>query len=467
MKKIKHKIKLNCLQYADLVNLKITMCLFFLFFFLSMSSKLITLTNFEIVSRCGYCDEEIYTRYAATYHNKYKHPGEPRNFIKDEQDVSIYYVNRAKNGSTNANGTGKESMASNNSHSNNNNHNNSQTASNDSAGSHANNDNNADNDNNNSGANFHQYGVVAQHRVLDSKQRCGPDVNTKPATEPSKKSQSQNHHHNHHHHHHNRSGLKSSSGNKLQSPSGSPQFNNNTDLIKVTSFRSANQNSSKPTNKSSNTNNKKYHNESDTLSHTEQAHLLNQNPLAFNAFNQFQPGSPSSTPSSAGNAPNIASALTQFMLAQGISPQQQQLQSLLTGMNPLAQSFNSATPSPSSSTNSNSSSLSTSPSTSSSASNNNSMYDFNLALKMYQIQLQSMMTANYLQSFNASANNSPQQLAMNGQKKRKHHETIDHNNNTGNESDEGGAYSQAQSPRHDGKVKFNSGANKKMSKNTV
>ncbi|CAF0831917.1 unnamed protein product [Brachionus calyciflorus] len=46
--------------------------------------------------RCGYCNEEIYTRYAATYHNKYKHPGEARNFIKDEQDVSIYYVNRAK-----------------------------------------------------------------------------------------------------------------------------------------------------------------------------------------------------------------------------------------------------------------------------------------------------------------------------------------------------------------------------------
>ena len=53
-----------------------------------------------LFSRCGYCDEEIYTRYAATYHNKYKHPGEPRNFIKDEQDVSIYYVNRAKAGNS-------------------------------------------------------------------------------------------------------------------------------------------------------------------------------------------------------------------------------------------------------------------------------------------------------------------------------------------------------------------------------
>lgn len=367
--------------------------------------------------------------------------------------MSIYYVNRAKNGSSNANGTGKESMASNNS-------NNSQTAGNEST-SHANNDS-VENDNNGS-ANFHQYGVVAQHRVLDSKQRCGPDVNAKSnGTESSKKSQSTSQSQNHHHH---RSGLKSSSGSKLQSPNsnsiGSPQFNNN-DLIKVTSFRSANQN--KSSNKSAN---KKYHNEqqSDTLSHSEQSHLLNQNPLAFNAFNQFQPGSPSSSSSSTGNAPNIASALTQFMLAQGISPQQHQLQSLLSGMNPLAQSFNSTTPSPSSSTNSNSSSLSTSPSTSSS-SNNNSMYDFNLALKMYQIQLQSMMTANYLQSFN-SANNSPQQLAMNGQKKRKHHETTDHNNNNGNESDEDSAYSQPQSPKHNGKVKFNSGANKKMSKNTV
>ena len=55
-------------------------------------------------NRCGYCNEEIYTRYAATYHNKYKHPGEARNFIKDEQDVSIYYVNRARK-STNNNGS--------------------------------------------------------------------------------------------------------------------------------------------------------------------------------------------------------------------------------------------------------------------------------------------------------------------------------------------------------------------------
>jgi len=52
--------------------------------------------------RCGYCNEEIYTRYAATYHNKYKHPGEARHFIKDEQDVSKYYVNRAKTDSQNA-----------------------------------------------------------------------------------------------------------------------------------------------------------------------------------------------------------------------------------------------------------------------------------------------------------------------------------------------------------------------------
>jgi hypothetical protein len=47
------------------------------------------------IIRCGYCNEELYTRYAATYHLKYKHPGEERYFIKDEQDVTKFYVNRA------------------------------------------------------------------------------------------------------------------------------------------------------------------------------------------------------------------------------------------------------------------------------------------------------------------------------------------------------------------------------------
>ena len=46
--------------------------------------------------RCGYCGEEIYTRYAATYHIKYKHTGMPRNFIQNKADISQYYVNRAK-----------------------------------------------------------------------------------------------------------------------------------------------------------------------------------------------------------------------------------------------------------------------------------------------------------------------------------------------------------------------------------
>ena len=46
--------------------------------------------------RCGYCGEEIYTRYAATYHIKYKHAGMPRNFIQNKADVTQYYVNRAK-----------------------------------------------------------------------------------------------------------------------------------------------------------------------------------------------------------------------------------------------------------------------------------------------------------------------------------------------------------------------------------
>jgi hypothetical protein len=50
----------------------------------------------SIVFRCGYCGEEIYTRYAATYHIKYKHAGMARNFIQNKADVTQYYVNRAK-----------------------------------------------------------------------------------------------------------------------------------------------------------------------------------------------------------------------------------------------------------------------------------------------------------------------------------------------------------------------------------
>ena len=46
--------------------------------------------------RCGYCGEEIFTRYAATYHIKYKHAGMARNFIQNKADVTQYYVNRAK-----------------------------------------------------------------------------------------------------------------------------------------------------------------------------------------------------------------------------------------------------------------------------------------------------------------------------------------------------------------------------------
>ncbi len=33
------------------------------------------------------------------------------------------------------------------------------------------------------------------------------------------------------------------------------------------------------------------------------------------------------------------------------------------------------------------------------------MYDFNLAIKMYQIQLQNLMTANYLQNFRSNGSN--------------------------------------------------------------
>ena len=178
---------------------------------------------------------------------------------------------------------------------------------------------------------------------------------------------------------------------------------------------------------------------------------------------------------------SIASALTQFMLAQGISPQQHQLQSLLTGMShTMAHPFtNSTTPSPSSSNNSSSSSsLSTSPSTPSS-----NIYDFNLALKMYQIQLQSLMTANYLQTLQSSGRSatttggggvveSAQSLA--GHKKRKHHE-IDHNNNSRKraESDDE-HYSPQDSPsvksmssKMKSQTQFNTAPNKKLSKNTV
>ncbi|CAF1473710.1 unnamed protein product, partial [Rotaria magnacalcarata] len=45
---------------------------------------------------CGYCGEEIYTRYAATYHIKYKHTGMARNFIQNKADITKYYINRAK-----------------------------------------------------------------------------------------------------------------------------------------------------------------------------------------------------------------------------------------------------------------------------------------------------------------------------------------------------------------------------------
>jgi hypothetical protein len=51
----------------------------------------------QLLYRCGYCGEEIYTRYAATYHIKYKHPGMSRHFIQNKADVTRYYINRANN----------------------------------------------------------------------------------------------------------------------------------------------------------------------------------------------------------------------------------------------------------------------------------------------------------------------------------------------------------------------------------
>ncbi|CAF2917247.1 unnamed protein product [Rotaria sp. Silwood2] len=61
----------------------------------SMEDHVFVHTN-EKPYKCGYCGEEIFTRYAATYHIKYKHAGMARNFIQNKADVTKYYVNRAK-----------------------------------------------------------------------------------------------------------------------------------------------------------------------------------------------------------------------------------------------------------------------------------------------------------------------------------------------------------------------------------
>ncbi|CAF3142218.1 unnamed protein product [Rotaria socialis] len=61
----------------------------------SMEDHVYVHTN-EKPYKCGYCGEEIYTRYAATYHIKYKHTGMARNFIQNKADITKYYINRAK-----------------------------------------------------------------------------------------------------------------------------------------------------------------------------------------------------------------------------------------------------------------------------------------------------------------------------------------------------------------------------------
>ncbi|CAF3516632.1 unnamed protein product [Rotaria sordida] len=61
----------------------------------SMEDHVFVHTN-EKPYKCGYCGEEIFTRYAATYHIKYKHAGMARNFIQNKADVTKYYINRAK-----------------------------------------------------------------------------------------------------------------------------------------------------------------------------------------------------------------------------------------------------------------------------------------------------------------------------------------------------------------------------------
>lgn len=241
-------------------------------------------------NRCGYCDEEIYTRYAATYHNKYKHPGEARNFIKDEQDVSIYYVNRAKGGNSTSNSTSN--------------------GSNNTFGSHSTERQQSGNEssNNETEESFHQYGVVAQHRVLDSKQRCSQlnqnsaqqqqNKQSDKSTKKSKQMQSPN-----------------SNGSSFSSTTNSPPSAQSNE-IKVTSFRTAQ--STKSQEKHHHKNKKNENQENPFANDQSQFMLGNQNP--FNALgnyflnNQATFMAKSASPVAPNN--NIASALTQFMLTQ-------------------------------------------------------------------------------------------------------------------------------------------------------
>jgi hypothetical protein len=243
-------------------------------------------------SRCGYCNEEIYTRYAATYHNKYKHPGEPRNFIKDEQDVSIYYVNRAKKNGSTASFTSLPTS------------------------------------------------ISSQHSSKNDEELA--DINSKNQLVKSNIN------------------LNSSPASHFQSTS-----HEQTDDMSLTNAnKQAKKQKKSHTDSSSNGNNS-----STTSSSSNQSHSNN-----FNSTDSSKTSN--SQLSSNGNQSNnnqYAAALTQLMLNNALTGNNSAVNPIQSLLNNPAGGFLNNTP-------------------------NGACYDFNLALKMYQIQLQSLMTANYLQS---------------------------------------------------------------------
>ncbi len=169
--------------------------------------------------------------------------------------------------------------------------------------------------------------MVAQHRVLDSKQRC-PDLNLsqskvnesksdKKASNQISSSQQRVKQPKQH-----LIQSPNSSSSSLSSSNSSPQSTSNNDLIKVTSFRQASIDDKQKVAQNKKTkkfnSNEAQHNDtpadqSQFLGLASQAN----NPLAFNAFsNYFQAPFMQNQTSAAPTNNNIASALTQFMLSQ-------------------------------------------------------------------------------------------------------------------------------------------------------
>ena len=175
--------------------------------------------------------------------------------------------------------------------------------------------------------NFH-FINLAQHRVLDSKQRCPQYSNTQVKTSPVLDDKSEIN---------KKQKLKqkpsmqsptSSSSSSASSATSQPlnaANSSDTDLIKVTSFKatmlpqSTSQTSddiNKKHAKKAKTNNSNEFSQLDSQS--QQFLLPNQNPLALNAFSNYFLNNPSflNTPTSPSSAPvSVASALTQFMLS--------------------------------------------------------------------------------------------------------------------------------------------------------